>query len=299
MQRSPDGRHAAVRPRRSRAAATTATTTTTTTTRKNSTAARLRWIIVLGVFAVLAGAVLGVGLPIGPGKKQAVLSASNAAKAPPAGSSVLSQSDHPQGTSPGLALEPRPRTPAPAPSPTRAPAPAPARTTAPGPTRGPTPAPTPTRKPVLAPAPTAENQTPTGDNELAWSEAILTALGDPLTDANIKSMGYWMQNEAGSPPSGIVGANNPINVSAPGYGGTPIKSEGGGYNLYSYPTVQDGIDATAAYLTPAGYGGILAALKAGAGLSSSSLAGEFSTYSGGGYSTVPDTWGASQGVPET
>jgi hypothetical protein len=113
------------------------------------------------------------------------------------------------------------------------------------------------------------------------------------------SMGYWMQNEAGSPPSGIVGANNPINVSAPGYGGTPIKSEGGGYNLYSYPTVQDGINATAAYLTPTGYGGILAALKAGAGLSSSSLAGEFSTYSGGGYSTVPDTWGASQGVPKT
>jgi hypothetical protein len=292
MQRSPDGRHAAVRPRRSRATAAT-TTTTTTTMRKNSTAARLGWITVLVVFAVLAGAVLGAGLPIGPGRKQAVLSASDAAKAPPAGSSVLSQSAHRQGTSPGLALEPRPRTPAPVPSPTRAPAPRPR------PTRAPTPAPTPTRKPALAPVATAENQTPTGDNELAWSEAILTALGDPLTDANIKSMGYWMQNEAGSPPSGIVGANNPINVSAPGYGGTPIKSEGGGYSLYSYPTVQDGIDATVAYLTPTGYGGILAALKAGAGLSSSSLAGEFSTYSGGGYSTVPDTWGASQGMPET
>jgi hypothetical protein len=273
MQRSPGGRHAAVRPR------------------------RLRWIIVLGLFAVLAGAVLRVGLPIGPGQKQAVLSASNAGKTPPAGSSVLSHSDHRQGTSPVVAPEPRPRTTAPAPSLTRAPAPAP--TPAPRPTRTPTPVPTPTSKPVLAPAPTAENQTPTGDNELAWSEAILTALGDPLTDANIKSMGYWMQNEAGSPPSGIVGANNPINVSAPGYGGTPIKSEGGGYNLYSYPTVQDGIDATVAYLTPTGYGGILAALKAGTGLSSSSLAGEFSTYSGGGYSTVPDTWGASQGVPKT
>jgi hypothetical protein len=270
MQRSPGGRHAAGRP-------------------------RWRWIIVLGVFAVLAGAALGVGLPIGPGQKQAVLSAASAAKAPPAGSSVLSQSDHRPGTSPVLAPEPRPRTPAPSPTRARTPAPTPA----PGPARAPTPAPTPTSKPVLAPAPTAENQTPTGDNELAWSEAILTGLGDPLTDANITSMGYWMQNEAGSPPSGIVGANNPINVSAPGYGGTPIKSEGGGYNLYSYPTVQDGIDATVAYLTPTSYAGILAALKAGAGLSSSSLAGEFSTYSGGGYSTVPDTWGASQGVPKT
>lgn len=112
-------------------------------------------------------------------------------------------------------------------------------------------------------------------------------------------MGYWMQNEAGSPPSGIVGANNPINVSEPGYGGTPIKSEGGGYSLYSYPTVQDGIEATVAYLTPTSYPGILAALNAGSGLSSPSLASEFSVYSGGGYSAVPDAWGLSQGAPQT
>ncbi len=146
---------------------------------------------------------------------------------------------------------------------------------------------------------TAENQTPRGANELAWSKAILTALGDPLTAANISSMGYWMQNEAGSPPSGIVGADNPINVSQPGYGGTPIRSEGGGYYLYSYPTVQDGVAATVTYLHRPSYTGILAALKAGQGLSSSSLGSEFSTYSGGGYSTVPDSWGMSQGQPQT
>ncbi|HEY1823002.1 MAG TPA: hypothetical protein VGG83_24010, partial [Trebonia sp.] len=74
----------------------------------------------------------------------------------------------------------------------------------------------------LTPQATAEYQTPTGQNQLAWSQAILKALGDPLTSANIISIGYWMQNEAGSPPSGIVGANNPINVSMPGYGGTQI-----------------------------------------------------------------------------
>ena len=34
-------------------------------------------------------------------------------------------------------------------------------------------------------------------NELAWSEAILRGLGDPITDANVISLGYWMQNEAG------------------------------------------------------------------------------------------------------
>jgi hypothetical protein len=146
---------------------------------------------------------------------------------------------------------------------------------------------------------TAQNQTPRGAAELAWSEAILTKLGDPLTAANIVSMGYWMQNEAGTPPSGIVGANNPINVSQPGYGGTPIKSEGPDYSLYSYPTPRDGIDATVTYLNRPSYAGILAALKAGRGLSSSSLAAEFFTYSGGGYDSVPDHWGASQGKPQT
>ena len=113
------------------------------------------------------------------------------------------------------------------------------------------------------------------------------------------SIGYWMQNEAGTPPHGIVGANNPINVSQPGFGGWPIKSEGGGYNLYSYPSPQAGIQALVAYLTPTGYPQILAALKSGAGLSSPSLGGELSEYSGGGYTTIPDTWGASQGKPET
>jgi hypothetical protein len=168
---------------------------------------------------------------------------------------------------------------------------------APSPPASPTPRPSPS--PVLVPTATAENQTPTGRNELAWSEAILRAFGDPLTTANIVSMGYWMQNEAGHPPYGMVGANNPINVSQPGYGGTPIQNEGGGYFLYSYPTVKDGIDAIVAYLHRPNYAGIVAALKAGAGLSSPSLASEILVYSGNHYSTVPDSWGASQGRPET
>jgi hypothetical protein len=190
--------------------------------------------------------------------------------------------------------------PAATPSATATPAPAaPAPSSSPAPAATPAPSPSPTASPGPAPAATAENQTPSGANELAWSEAILTALGDPLTDANIVSMGYWMQNEAGSPPSGIVGANNPINVSQPGYGGWPIKYEGNGWSLYSYPTPQDGIAATVKYLTPTGYPLILAALKSGQGLSSSSLAGELSEYSGGGYSHIPDAWGASQGRPQT
>jgi len=151
----------------------------------------------------------------------------------------------------------------------------------------------------LTPQPTAQNETPKGENQKAWSEAILNALGAPLTSANIISIGYWMQNEAGSPPSGIVGANNPINVSQPCCGGVPIQDDGDGVTfLQSYPTVADGVEAIAQYLNRGNYTTILADLKAGVGLmNQSNIASEIQLYSGGGYSTIPDSWGQSQGQP--
>jgi hypothetical protein len=152
---------------------------------------------------------------------------------------------------------------------------------------------------LLTPTATAENQTPTGENQKAWSEAILTALGDPLTSENIISIGYWMQNEAGSPPSGLVGENNPINVSEPGYGGVPIQDDGNGINyLMSYPTVTDGVAAIAAYLNSGSYPTLLADLKSGIGLMTDpNLASDISEFSGDHYSTIPDSWGQSQGEP--
>jgi hypothetical protein len=151
---------------------------------------------------------------------------------------------------------------------------------------------------VLTAQATAEYQTPTGENQKAWSEAILKALGAPLTSANIVSIGYWMQNEAGTPPYGIVGANNPINVSEPGYGGTQIQSEGQGYYLMSYPSVSEGTAAIDAYLNNGSYPQIVSDLKQGIGLmTDSSLSSELSEYSGGGYTTIPDSWGQSQGTP--
>lgn len=150
----------------------------------------------------------------------------------------------------------------------------------------------------LTPQATAEYVTPTGQNQLAWSEAILTALGAPLTSANIVSIGYWMQNEAGSPPYGIVGANNPINVSQPCCGGVPIQSDGDGVTfLQSYPTAADGIQAIAEYLNRPNYTRILADLKAGAGLSDPNLASEIGLFSGSHYTTIPDAYGQSQGTP--
>ena len=151
----------------------------------------------------------------------------------------------------------------------------------------------------LTAQPTAQNQTPTGENQKAWSEAILNSLGAPLTSANIVSIGYWMQNEAGSPPSGIVGANNPINVSQPCCGGVPIQDDGDGVTfLQSYPDVADGVEAITQYLNRGNYTTILADLKAGVGLMSDpNLASEIGLYSGGGYTTIPDSWGQSQGTP--
>jgi hypothetical protein len=189
--------------------------------------------------------------------------------------------------------------------------PAPSHKASPKPAESKTPTPAPSTAPStaqsassvapggLTPQNTAENETPTGENEKAWSEAILNALGAPLTSANIVSIGFWMQNEAGSPPSGIVGANNPINVSQPCCGGVPIQDDGDGVTfLQSYPTAADGVQAIAQYLNRGNYTQILADLKAGAGLmADSSLASEISLYSGGGYSTIPDSWGSSQGTP--
>ena len=150
----------------------------------------------------------------------------------------------------------------------------------------------------LTPQPTAEYETPSGENQKAWSEAILNALGAPLTSANIVSIGYWMQNEAGKPPYSIVGANNPINVSQPCCGGVPIQDDGDGVTfLQSYPTVADGVEAIAQYLNRGNYTQILADLKAGVGLNDPNLSSEISLYSGGGYSTIPDSYGESQGTP--
>jgi hypothetical protein len=154
---------------------------------------------------------------------------------------------------------------------------------------------------TLVPQATAEYQTPTGENQKAWSEAILTALGAPLTAANIVSIGFWMQNEAGSPPYGIVGANNPINVSQPCCGGVPIQSDGDGVTfLQSYPTAADGIEAIAEYLERPNYTEIVADLKAGIGLmitNDPTLTAEISLFAGDHYSTIPDSFGASQGTP--
>jgi hypothetical protein len=264
----------------------------------------------LAAGAGIAAALAALGIAVAVGAVPTPLSSSTpsepdaatlAAAPAAAGNSLLQASASPLG----FATAKMPAKPAPTHKPT--PSHTPSKTATP--TRQPTtaqPTMTHSSQPAtdsggLTPQPTAENETPTGANEKAWSEAILTSLGAPLTSANIVSIGYWMQNEAGSPPSGIVGANNPFNVSQPCCGGVPIQDDGDGVTfLQSYPTVADGLEAITQYLNRGNYTLILADLKAGVGLmNDSNLASEISLYSGGGYSTIPDSWGQSQGTPES
>jgi hypothetical protein len=266
----------------------------------------------LAVGAGVAAAVAGLGVAVAVGAIPSPLSAGSTkplaatlASLPASGGNVLLQvSSSPLGSYAIAKMPAASHTPSAKPTPTKTtaapthaattqapPAPSPSQQTSTTSTQG---------SSGLTPQPTAEYQTPSGQNQLAWSEAILTALGDPLTSANIVSIGYWMQNEAGSPPYGIVGANNPINVSEPGYGGTQIQYEAPGYYLMSYPSVSEGVAAIAAYLNSGSYPQILSDLKQGIGLmTDSSLASEISEYSGGGYTTIPDSFGQSQGTPES
>jgi hypothetical protein len=253
--------------------------------------------------AGLAAALAGLGVAVAVGAMPTPLTTSSAkpldaatlAVVPSsANNSLLQDSASPIGFA--TAKMPAPHKPKPSHSPTKSPTPPRQSTTQQPGTTSNQPA---TDAGGLTPQPTAENETPTGENEKAWSEAILTHLGAPLTSANIVSIGYWMQNEAGSPPSGIVGANNPFNVSQPCCGGVPIQDDGDGVTfLQSYPTVADGLEAITEYLNRGNYTLILADLKAGVGLMNDpNLASEISLYSGGGYSTIPDSWGQSQGTP--
>ena len=257
----------------------------------------------LAVGAGVAAALAGLGVAVAVGAVPSPLS-SNTPNVPDAatlaavpstiGNSLLQASASPLGFA--TAKMPASHKPAPKHTPSKTATPTHQATTQPTMTHTSQP---PTDSGGLTPEPTAQNETPKGENQKAWSEAILNSLGAPLTSANIVSIGYWMQNEAGSPPSGIVGANNPINVSQPCCGGVPIQDDGDGVTfLRSYPSVADGVEAITQYLNRGNYTTILADLKAGVGLmNDSNLASEIQLYSGGGYSTIPDSWGQSQGAP--
>jgi hypothetical protein len=121
----------------------------------------------------------------------------------------------------------------------------------------------------------------TGSNAIAWAEQILADLGAPQTSANINSLVDWFALEGGG------GQNNPLNTTVVAAGATgPINSVG----VQGYATPDEGAAAIAQTLEQSNFSGILALLKGGGGLiGNTSIAGELSSWSGGGYSKITGT----------
>lgn len=132
-----------------------------------------------------------------------------------------------------------------------------------------------------------------GANAHAWAAAILTALGAPLTTANVNSLVGWFQKEDNAGVEGAradgIGENNPLSITAytPGITGSSgsVTSGAGGPNNLTFPTVAAGVNAIREAL--AHYPAIRNALVSGPGLiGNPAVTSELSRWSGGGYNSV-------------
>lgn len=118
-------------------------------------------------------------------------------------------------------------------------------------------------------------------SESAFIGAVLADLGAPATQANVASLASWFPHEFTTwpPPA----QDNPMATKMREPGSWDYLSNG----VQSFPDATVGAQATAATLDDGYYPGIVAALRSGRGLcGDTSLAGEFLTWSGGGYSAV-------------
>lgn len=121
---------------------------------------------------------------------------------------------------------------------------------------------------------------PSDASQTAFIKAMLTSMGAPSTSANINSLASWMRHEFGSwPPSA---KNNPFATTEQMPGSTQFNSVG----VQNYANASDGVAANVKTLTNGRYNKIVAALKSGTGICGNAFADEFSTWSGGGYSSV-------------
>ena len=120
----------------------------------------------------------------------------------------------------------------------------------------------------------------TSGSEKAFIRATLADLGAPATRANVSSLASWFPREFPSWPP--MAANNPMASTMPAPGATIYNSVG----VRNYVSASQGAHATAVTLANGHYPGIVAALRSGRGLCGGGLAGEFRTWSGGGYSSV-------------
>lgn len=124
----------------------------------------------------------------------------------------------------------------------------------------------------------------TGPGETAFFTAVLSDLGARATKADLGSLAAWASREG---PWGSVGQWNPLDTTLYEPGATTFNtfySNGSPIHVWNYPNATEGAQVTAVTLT--GYPRIVSALRSGAGLCGSSLAGELGKWSGGGYQEV-------------
>lgn len=164
-----------------------------------------------------------------------------------------------------------------------------------------------TAHPASCPAPKAAPAAPgmqlaartsvgTGALAAAWATAILTAMNDPASNANVASLIAWFTAEDDHKPAGQMtygaGENNPLQVTADsgdnvGVVGTEPSGAGPGHpgNL-DFSSPDYGVAATAEVIVTR-YPVISQALLRGGGLiGNRSVSAELAQWSGDGYSSL-------------
>lgn len=90
-----------------------------------------------------------------------------------------------------------------------------------------------------------------------FAQSLLTELGVPVTDDNVNALLGWFAGE--QPPDNPNAQFNPLNIQA---GDFPHDGTSGS-GQYNFPTYDEGVAQTAAFLRQSYYVGIVAALQAG------------------------------------
>jgi TP901 family phage tail tape measure protein len=119
----------------------------------------------------------------------------------------------------------------------------------------------------------------------SFAASVLSRLGAPTNAANIDALVGWIQREGNNPS---IDKFNPLDTTKAEPGARSTNSVG----VKSYTSWAQGLAATVATLQQSNFAAIVAALKAGQGLSGPGIAAELSSWSGGGYSsTAPGSVG--------
>lgn len=87
-----------------------------------------------------------------------------------------------------------------------------------------------------------------------WRGLLLEALSCPLSEVNVDALQWWADSE-GTP----AGWNNWLATTLSGFGGVSVNGAG----VKAYPSVQAGVDATAATLRGSAYRNVITALQDG------------------------------------